>query len=286
MQETVAQDVIEQVEALAERAERADGVAPLGEQTLLDLRAHASDPPLLTRHQDGRLVAAAAWPVEDPDSVEIVVDPDSRRQGWGSGLVEELIEQRPNVRFWAHGNLAGALGTASANGLHVARELWRMELDTAEHPPQRLELPEGFTVRPFVPGQDEQAWLEVNGRAFVDHPEQGRMTMEDLREREALPWFDPAGLLLVEDVESGRLAASHWTKIEEPGRGEVYVVAVDPDFQGRGLAAPLTSLGLQHLIDAGAPVIELYVESDNDRAVATYRRMGFARVDVHAMYAR
>ena len=150
-----------------------------------------------------------------------------------------------------------------------------------------VELPEGFVARPFD-GSDDQAraWLDVNAAAFVHHPEQGRMTLADLQARMAESWFDPAGLLLVFEKGTGRLAASHWTKIAEPtsGVGEVYVVGVDPDFQGRGLGGYATALGLAHLRDAGASSVELYVEGDNEPAKATYTRRGFVRAAHDVMY--
>ena len=61
---------------------------------------------------------------------------------------------------------------------------------------------DGLRLRAFRPGRDEDAWLSVNSRAFAHHPEQGGWTRTDLAEREASDWFDPAGLLIAEDVST------------------------------------------------------------------------------------
>jgi mycothiol synthase len=154
-------------------------------------------------------------------------------------------------------------------------------------------VPDGFAARTFRPGRDEHGWLQVNARAFAHHPEQGRMTLDDLMLREAEPWFDPAGFFLVEQVadHSPVLAAFHWTKVHShdgsPHRpvGEVYVVGVDPTFQGSGLGRAVTLLGLHHLQERGLTTAMLYVDGDNAAAVATYSRLGFERTAVDVMYS-
>ena len=271
----------EELLAIADRASSYDGVDPLSEQTRLALRH--TEPQHVISSDD--VVKAGAY-VTDDSAVELVVDPESRRHGYGTRIVQGVLEQRPDARFWAHGDLPGAQALAAAAGLTVVRNLWQMGRETAGAPElENPNVPAGFSVRSFEAG-DEEAWLDLNRRAFEHHPEQGKMTRQDLDERMAEPWWDPAGLILIFDDATGELAASHWTKIE-PGAddGEVYVVAVDPGHQGHGLGKVVTALGLAHLKQRGVRHIDLYVEGDNAAAVATYKRLGFERTGVDVMYA-
>jgi mycothiol synthase len=89
----------------------------------------------------------------------------------------------------------------------------------------------------------------------------------------------------VEDSdEHGAMLGFHWTKRHSPRLGEVYVVAVSPEAQGRGLGKSLTLAGLHHL--TGVEEVLLYVESDNRPALAVYERLGFthAAEDTHVQY--
>jgi mycothiol synthase len=129
--------------------------------------------------------------------------------------------------------------------------------------------------------------LRVNAAAFAHHPEQGSMDAANLAERMAEPWFDPAGLLVADaSPPDSRLLAFHWTKQHSADLGEVYVVAVDPAAQGRGLGRAVTAAGLDHLAGLGVDRIILYVESDNAAAIATYSRLGFAHTQTHVQYSR
>ena len=116
------------------------------------------------------------------------------------------------------------------------------------------------------------------------------MSAADLHELQREPWYDPAGFLLHE--REGRIAGFCWTKIHpasdtpptDGAIGEIYVICVDPDFQGRGLGGPLTLAGLEHLHGRGPAVGMLYVESDNDAANAVYRRLGFRHHHTNRAY--
>ncbi len=135
---------------------------------------------------------------------------------------------------------------------------------------------EPLTLRTFRPGSDEDAWLAVNNRAFHWHPEQGGWTHAILAEREREPWFDPNGFLLHE--REGRLAGFCWTKIHrehQPALGEIFVIGVDPDFQGVGLGRSLVIAGLDLLAAEGLDTGMLWVERTNEAAHRLYRSLGF-----------
>ena len=308
--------------ALIEAATQVDGVAPLSEQVLLDARdglpagtaaspSTSTSPPHFLAY-DGTHLAGYAHLEREPAattskaqkmggaaSAEIVVDPEYRRRGIGTALVralEDVLQER-TLQIWSHGHIGVARAFAASEDTTSVRTLWTMRRSLGPNarvlPPAHL--PEGFTTRHFVVGQDEDAWLHVNARAFAHHPEQGRMTRVDLDRRMAQSWFDTMGLILIEDTRGPApvLAASHWTKVvppqdpqASPTEGEVYVVAVDPAYQGMGLGLTVTALGLRHLVERGLSEAFLYVEGDNTRAVSIYSELGFTRTGADVMYSR
>jgi len=289
-----------QVLALAAAATAADGVAPLSEDVLLQVR-HGSGPlavDVVLAADDRDLLGYAH--LDEPDdeaqdgdmSGELVVHPAHRRQGHGATLLAGLLAAAPGhgVRLWAHGDLPGAEALAGKTGFTRIRALLQLRMPLANAPAADPAFPDGVTVRPFAPGADEAAWLEVNHRAFAHHPEQGSWTMDDLRLREEEPWFDPNGFFLAE--RDGRLAGFHWTKVHQPEAGagapigEVYVVGVDPGQQGGGLGKALTLTGLAHLRRLGLAEVMLYVDEDNTAAVKMYTALGFELWSTDVMYRR
>lgn len=264
----------------------ADGVAALGGHVLEALGTSAVAV-LLAAAPDGfgRLAGVAAHHAGDP--AEVLVHPAARRRGLGGPLVTAALQRAGGV--WAHGDLAAARGLAARSGLVRSRELLRMAAPLGRDRPE-VRWPDGVRLRTFRVGQDEEAFLAVNARAFSWHPEQGRLDMAGLRVELAQPWFDPAGFFLAV-TGSDRLLGFHWTKVHPAdsalGRvGEVFVLGVDPLSEIRGLGRPLTLAGLNFLAVQQLSTVILYVEGDNTRALRLYRDLGFEVVATDVVYSQ
>jgi mycothiol synthase len=277
------------VEALLTRAEQVSGSPPLAEASRLAWRANDGDFTGLLARADHRVLGYAHLGRRgDSWTIEVALDPDAAPTTRGR-LLEAAVAAATRagaaeLRVWdiAHHSDDPVLGQL---GFGVERDLYQMRVPL----PLRVErpaVPDGLTIRRFEPGRDEARWLSVNNRAFAAHPEQGHWELEDLLEREATEWFDPSGFLLCE--ASDQLAASCWTKVHahhDPPLGEIYVISVNPDFQGRGLGRLLTVAGLDWLAERVGTGM-LYVDSSNDAAVGLYRSLGFEIDHVDRCYLR
>lgn len=277
-------------------------------QALLDAAASADAHPALDEHtwldlvQGGRegFAGLVAWdsghdhPVgyaqvsrgKDSWALEFVVDPHHRVPGSTIGLdlaraAADVIrdEGGGHLHLWVSQPRPEHDRVAAAIGLRPGRVLYQMRRPLPVEASVRGAAEAGvgpLETRAFRPGVDEEAWLEVNNRAFAWHPEQGGWDLDTIKAREDQPWFDPTGFLV--HTEGARIAGFCWTKVHadhEPPLGEIYVIAVDPDFAGQGLGRRLVLAGLDHLWRTGVGTGMLYADAGNAAAVKLYIDLGF-----------
>ena len=282
---------IEAVNGLLAAAAAADAHAPLDEHAWLDLVQGGREGFAgLVAWEEGHdhpvgyaqvSRGAGSW------ALEFVVDPHHRVPGNRIGMdlakaAADVIasEGGGHVHMWInqprplHYDIAASIGLSPGRVLYQMRRPLPVE---AAVRPDELEPP--FRTRAFRVGEDEDAWLEVNNRAFHWHPEQGGWDLATLKQREAEPWFDPDGFLLHEDAES-RVDGFCWTKVHartHPPLGEIYVIAADPEAKARvpALGRRLVLAGLDHLAAQGLRDGMLYVDAENTRAVKLYVDLGF-----------
>lgn len=321
---TLTAELLDRFDAFAREVASYDGVSAFSEQTRIELtkalRERTLTPPhLFLAEDDGTVVAAfvALTPASDEDGgiIEAAVAPTYRGRGAGSAFFEyavrQLGEEAVRYRLWVHGSAndtgieTPAHAFATLHGFSPVRVLYKMVLPLDEATRKDLvarsdarALPENLRMRTYT-NADEFPWLRVNAAAFAHHPEQGKLTLADLRERTGSDWFRPEGFFIAsEKGDDASIAAFTWTKIptgqvsgELSPAGEIYVVGVNPGSQGGGLGSTLTQRALAYLASAadesGEPLhaIELYVDADNTAAYSLYTSLGFSVATVDRMYA-
>lgn len=267
---------------LVRRAVAVDDASPFNDQALIDAETGA------------RSLVFASAPPESPSAAELlvgaaligqgelefVVDPEWRGTGIGSAILREILDNAPpRLLAWAHGDHPAARALAARHGFERVRTLLQLRLPLD---PLQATSPRPAGITTFQPGKDEADWVELNARVFANHPEQGRLTVDDLAARQAEPWFDAGDFLLAQN-ESGRMIGYNWLKVEGD-HGEIYVIGVGEP--GRGLGRALMLAGLDRLRERGVTTASLYVEGDNDAAVHLYRSLGFTDHAVDVQYRR
>lgn len=266
---------------LLEAASAADGHRALGEHKWLDLVQGGREgfagfiARETTRH---RVIGYAQISRGDSRSwaVEYVVHPrwreadqELRHDLVSAALGEIALQGGGHVHVWVPLPTPVDDAVAAGLGLERGRDLHQMR-----RPLPLEEMHSTLLTRSFRPGEDEERWLAVNNGAFRRHPEQGNWTLETIEDREAQEWFDPDGFLLHEIGDD--LAGYCWTKVhDEEQMGEIYVIAANPAYQGRGLGKQLVLAGLDYLSARGLPTAMLYVDRDNVAARALYKSLGF-----------
>ena len=267
----------EWLDVLIQRAGRADAQPPFSDGSLVALA---------TGSRRVLAIGDVAAALVGEGEAEFVVDPDARRHGHGTQLIEALLAIDPAIRVWAHGDHPAARRIAASHGLVPVRELLQLRvedsrwLSSERGTSPRIET--GVETQP-AGAADLDDWLELNSRAFASHPEQGAVTRADLDVLMAEPWFDSEDFLLLR--EDGELVGYCWLKVEH-GIGEFYVVGVSPERQGEGIGRRLVEAGLSRLAARGIRTAHLYVEADNEPAVRLYRSFGFTDHAIDIQYAR
>lgn len=259
-------------------AQMRDGVAPLSEAALLAL----GDANRYLLAWAGSAIVGYGYVPAGAGAAEIVAAPWARGVGVGRELLRAAMRSGA-TGVWAHGDLAPARALARWSGAQVARDLWVLSRPLAGLPADVPALPADLTVTAYRGTADDTDLLRVNAAAFADLPDQASWTAADLTARMAADWFDPDGLFLAR-TPSGEVVGFHWTKRRSPDEGEIYVLATDPAWQGRGLGRALIDIGLRHLAAQGLRTVVLYVDGSNTVARAAYAKAGFGPSGQDVLY--
>jgi mycothiol synthase len=217
---------------------------------------------------------------------ESCVHPETRGRGIGGKLLdfaEAWARERDLPRLHAHVVNEDGRRLVEERGHELVRYFWRMEIDLAEEPPEPVL--QGFTIRGYRPGEDDEALHAMHQEAFAEHWEFTTQPLEKWLDwrlkrsdyapelwRVALDGDDVAGAALC-------FGERHF--------GWVLDLAVGSRWRKRGLGLALLQSGFRALWQRGHTHVGLEVDSENETgATRLYERAGMSITRRYATYEK
>jgi mycothiol synthase len=250
----------------------------------------------VVRAPRGQLVACVeVWDLYDPHTrvnTWIMLHPDHLGRGLEAALLrfaEEKARQSalPRAPHEARVSAIGWVNQLNTNvndayiaaGFDIVRNSYHMQIELNEAPPAPV-WPEGISLRPFVPGRDDEAVAWVDREAFRDHwgftERPLEADVEMLRHWMKSPTFDPALWLLA--VDGDRIAGISLNAAEadeDPNMGWVGSLGVLRTYRHKGLATALLHHSFGEFYRRGKKCVGLGVDAQNlTGALRLYERVG------------
>jgi mycothiol synthase len=231
-----------------------------------------------------------------PELKIAVVRPDWRRQGIGRQLIDlamRMEAERGRSEAFMGSIPEDPAGAAflAATGFAFHSTVWDLDLDPDRIVPEPA-WPDGVAARAFDRNRDVEALPPVVNAAFADHPTPIRIEEEMFRASLDDPNILDEDAIVVEDRATGEIVGFCLTDVRRAdgvitsSHGEIGMLGIHPDRQGRGLGRQLLRAGASYLRGAGVPVVGLAVTGRNEGALGLYESEGFERVRTRDRWVR
>ena len=283
----------EQINELFIAAHKTDDKLPVSEDIIYSLNYTYSYHLIATNDQKivGYLNLTKSR-LENLTTAELIVYPSMRGLGIGKALIYAgIAKSKSKLTIWARNNLNTTQTIAHSMNFMIKCKLSKMYRSLDNLP--SLHRSNHIRIKTYLSLLNIKEVLKVNNAAFLWHLEQSSWVMHDIIKEYSKPWFDPDGLFVAYDQKSGKIVGFHWTKVHWKlndtyyynNVGEVYVLGIDLPVQMCGIGSIITLTGLKHLAKLNCKNAILYVNSNNLKAITTYKNLGFKVFSTDVAYA-
>jgi len=211
------------------------------------------------------------------------IHPEHRRKGLGTKLLSYAINRAKelgakNVHVNVLEDNLVAKSVLSKLGFECVRRFLELRLDMTKVRWQDIDQAAlGFRHLQYG---EEDTLTQLQNRSFAGSWGYNPNTVEQVTYHTNLSDRSPEDIVLTYDGD--KVTGYCWTGIIYEAeaaigkrRGRIFMLGVDPDYQGTGVGRRALLAGLARLNSKGVQVTELTVDSENEVACALYRSVGF-----------
>jgi len=208
--------------------------------------------------------------------LDCLIYPELRRQGLASTLLVPSLRRAKELgakvaQVCIRRNNSAAQNALLRLGFSPVRHFLQMRVDITEL--DEREISRAALRCRYLQSGEEALLTEIQNLSFAGswgyHPN----TVEEISYRLGLSQCSPHDVVLTND--DSQISGYCWTSLTSERAGQIYMIGVDPDFQGQGIGRRLLLAGLSRLRSQGCPVAELTVDSQNKAACDLYQSTGF-----------
>jgi mycothiol synthase len=136
-----------------------------------------------------------------------------------------------------------------------------------------------LTIRPFRKGEDEETYVQIFNRAFLDYDDIRSVTVQDAKALEEAPSYNLDGLLIADwNGQPVGMVQALVDKFREEKKGFIQTLAVLPEFRRRGIAKKLLFEAVSTLKRRGMMAAGAWAQTDKPICTHLYESFGFKLV--------
>jgi mycothiol synthase len=264
----------------------------LYEQDLQDFEPSEENPTYIITNQTGEIVATASLMIDDyhkrgKRARFRIFHSKIEDAKYYQLLLEAIIKKTEAIdKVFLFVPMENKNLIRFIEGLEFTVERYSFLLVRTEQDVPTYSLPEGYEIRPFRPGHDEEIWCQVRNAGFAslqgsETPVTPEMVTKMTEEQDYLK----GGMMILfhRDLPVGVIRGSD-DEYENSPIMNIGPIAIIPEYQGRGLGRSLLRASLRFAKEQSYKKTVLCVNGDNEHAKALYVQEGFKQVEAVACY--
>lgn len=264
----------------------------LYDEDLEKFEPNADHPTYIVTGQQGEIVAAASLIIDEYQRKGKrarfrIFHSEANDQIYYKMLFEAILRHTSGLEKvfifvpFANQPLSEAIQQLDFSVERYAFVMVREDLDVPE-----FNLPDGYQIRDFQPGQDEETWCEVRNAGFANLKGSETPVTPEMIAKMAADFDDIEGGMKIlfqgkKPVGVVRVEADEYENAPIMSIGPLAIV---PEYQGKGLGRLLLRAALHVAKEKAYKRTILSVNGENERAQALYIKEGFKQVEGAVCY--